>query len=905
MLKKRTSSSKSHIDSPLRKSFSLEGEHAQQARDQAEDAMESDTEEDVIHIDPPARRHDKYGGGGYDPPTEDLGPRGGNTADEGGWIDERGRRTPILASDEVAKNKGGEYLQPAVSPEREHRGSEYFSGVDSEAPPPYQIGHRGGSRSNSRPTSRPGSIHGFSGLSKVISHEMTEDRHMPLGDVEEYEPLFKDEDEKANKEDKPLTAADRLKRPLAQHRFPSQDVWEDTPESLNLQTTVESPQVPEEESSPSTVKGSSTFELPEVEQARKGEASEADRTSFLDEHMVKSPFKAHLRQEMAHRPGMTQRFPSRDIWEDTPESLRLETTVEAPQVEQIIISPEDTQNAIAAFAASKDKVGASGKPIVPPRPARAKPTEGMEVQPVVEDRPQQELQRVVAAAMQLPVAKEPSLKATSPIERKAPTLPDRPKPQVPPRPARSTQDKAEDTNILSETLSASSTGSEVASPGAAVLKCKPIVPARPEGKLAALKAGFMNDLNSRLKLGPQAPPKAQDKSTEGDRERAQEKATLSDARKGRAKGPQRRKPVTEAGGAAAIASGDGEVNWGRNWAVKEPWTVWSISITGNIEVPGSSSSTATQADSLRNSAVDSGMASSASGMTSFTNGVASSINRASDPLQNSERLQDAEKKEQVNPLVESQTESAMDMPGGFADQPSTTSAQDDDKKADVHPLPEGQTAPSVDMPGALADQPPTTLGQDDEKKENANPLSESQTDSAVDMPGAFAGQSPTAPAQDEEKKENVIPLSASENAPSSSVDVPGGFNDQPPATAQDDEKKESAGPLPASQTTSSSSVDMPGAFSDQPPTSVQDDEKKENVDPLPASQTASSSSSVDMPGAFSDQPPTTSVQDDKKDNVNPLPKSQTESAAYVPGAFPDQLPAGKGIGSIEARPQDG
>ena len=58
----------------------------------------------------------------------------------------------------------------------------------------------------SRPSSRPGSIHGnMPGLRMAES--------TPLEDLEEYEPLFPDEERSGAAAKKPLTAADRLKRP--------------------------------------------------------------------------------------------------------------------------------------------------------------------------------------------------------------------------------------------------------------------------------------------------------------------------------------------------------------------------------------------------------------------------------------------------------------------------------------------------------------------------------------------------------------------------------------------------------------------------------------------------------------------------------------------------------------------
>jgi len=70
------------------------------------------------------------------------------------------------------------------------------------------------------------------------------------------------------------------------------------------------------------------------------------------------------------------------------------------------------------------------------------------------------------------------------------------------------------------------------------------------GKIAALQAGFMSDLNKKLQIGPQAAKKeevAQDLTEE------KEKAPLADARKGRARGPQRRAPRSSPSPAAAAA----------------------------------------------------------------------------------------------------------------------------------------------------------------------------------------------------------------------------------------------------------------------------------------------------------------------------------------------------------------
>ena len=621
--KAHSNHSQSHVESPLRKaSFPaevsgqdelLDGKgvyHGQ--RRSSEQVLESETEdEDVIHIDPPEKRTSKLTGNGYDPPTEDLGPRGGNTESQGGWIEERGYGVPILASDEVAKEPGFEYLQPAVSPVQERRGSTYHAGIDSEVPLSYQSGYRhgsiSGSANSSRPSSRPGSIHGtLPGLSRFTSHDDREDTHTPLEDVEEYEPLFPDEE---SKQRKPAGQPERFRhRPEAKRRFPSQDIWEDTPNSLQLQAEVTTPE-PAQEQSPSTnTKSAAVFETPEVEAARKGEATEADKAQLLprEERLERSNFKPHLRDDL-QRPGMKQRFPSRDIWEDTPDSSRLEATVGESQDDNLK-SPVDAgleAGAVVMTAGRPDggqlvgdqaREGATAgvpaieKPFVPPRPLRSKASEEQPQPPSVPARPQHRARQIQSANQPSPLSREstePSpteVKPASPTEaRKVPLVPDRPKPLVPARPAKPVTRDSSEGVPLAKTESATSTGNtseSSASKGIASVtpapKPKPGVPPRPAGsKIASLKAGFLSDLDKRLQIGPQAPPKPQEKAVEDEKE--DDKAPLTDARKGRARGPARRKPAAE-----DIKSTIPELTFAK------PWSVWetssdglSISVNGN------------------------------------------------------------------------------------------------------------------------------------------------------------------------------------------------------------------------------------------------------------------------------------------------------------------------------------
>jgi len=94
----------------------------------------------------------------------------------------------------------------------------------------------------------------------------------------------------------------------------------------------------------------------------------------------------------------------------------------------------------------------------------------------------------------------------------------------------------------------------------------------------------MKDLNSKLGLGPpKAPePKEEEKVEE-------EKAPLADARKGRARGPQRRKPGVSpsAGAGAAAAIGDEQpAKAGLGFSIASPWTMWTVGEEGELEVGG-------------------------------------------------------------------------------------------------------------------------------------------------------------------------------------------------------------------------------------------------------------------------------------------------------------------------------
>lgn len=555
--KAHSNHSQTHVESPLRKaSFPVDVEGKDEferstshpSQSQSEYALESEAEDDEIHVNSPENRWSKYTGSGDS--TVDLGPRGGNTDAEGGWVEETGYGVPILASDEVAKEPGSEFLQPAVSPMQERRGSNYYTGGDEASYQGLRVSSRSGSATNSRPSSRPVSIHGtLPNLSRFTSHDEREDMHTPLEDVDEYEPLFPEE---GDKEDRTNTAGRFKRRENTKRRFPSQDIWEDTPNSLQLQATVETPEPTEEQVAPAPK--ALTFEPPETESARKGEVGEEERVKLIpkDERLAKAHFKP---LEELQRSGMKQRFPSRDIWEDSPDSARLEATVGEDEI-------KSSEGPGAVVTAGQDKAGdvdgTVDKPSIPPRPNKPKIPEPSSPStfPSIPARPKRLNQ-------DLPAKTESESLET----RKAPTIPDRPKPQLPARPLRSAHDTSEINPAEGERR------------GIPAPKPKPALPARPINKIASLKAGFLSDLDKRLQHGPQG-PKPQEKEPEV------ENAPLTDARKGRARGPARRKPATASAIAPSIAEGiEPEGTTVKpNWSIKTPWAVWETKDDGSFHV---------------------------------------------------------------------------------------------------------------------------------------------------------------------------------------------------------------------------------------------------------------------------------------------------------------------------------
>jgi hypothetical protein len=181
-------------------------------------------------------------------------------------------------------------------------------------------------------------------------------------------------------------------------------------------------------------------------------------------------------------------------------------------------------------------------------------------------------------------AKKSQSEDTAPSEaRQPPNVLGKPKPHIPARPSKLRGSDASEEAPLTKSISKESIESAGAAPA---VKAKPAVPARPAGgKIAALQANFMSDLNKKLGLGPQAP-----KKEETEEPKAEEvKAPLADARKGRARGPQRRRPgVSPSGsgeeGVAATAPTSAPSRPVFSFTISRPQTIWEVD-EGVLSVP--------------------------------------------------------------------------------------------------------------------------------------------------------------------------------------------------------------------------------------------------------------------------------------------------------------------------------
>ncbi len=387
---------------------------------------------------------------------------------------ERSYTAPILADDEVAKNPSRSAHQPAVEP----------PAFDLEG-------------STSRPTSRPASLH------KGDSFEL---RSTPLEDVEEYEPLFNDEEKKEEEKKeaaKPPTTEKKDKKKNGQ-RFPSADVWEDAPSSAYYTTEVSTPDLFDEQEKPSPPGGPVPRDGETAAQAFARHQEElAETESHGPRSKAQKPVWAQHQKHVTGsdkslaRPPMQPRFPSRDVWEDAPDSLQLETTVSSPQQDDA--APPSPADAL--------------KPDIPERPQpKPKPAEETNNKPAVPDRPKSK-----PAIPARPSAKLTSTPPTDTTTAAPPAVP-RQKPAVPARPM----------------------GSKIA--------------ALQAGFMSDLNRRLQLGPQAPPSHREEHEDKAEEEA-EREKEKEKEKVPLVDARKGRARGPARRAPAAAAGKVAVVGEG--------------------------------------------------------------------------------------------------------------------------------------------------------------------------------------------------------------------------------------------------------------------------------------------------------------------------------------------------------------
>ena len=431
----------------------------------ASDASTPEPEEGVIHVDD--AKHPEYRSYGDEDPIAD---------------EEDDYTAPILAPDEAQKATHLYPQQPAIRPRR-------ASNYESEESP-------------SRPTSRSLMQHNNSSQPEI--------RNTPLEDVEEYEPLFP-EDGKEKKKKPPTEPADENRQ---SHHFPSKDIWEDAPSSVHYTATVSTPEPPQAEHHRTRSSGHRAdrpitpahafAQHQEALAEREAKRRSSGNNEFLPWSEAKPMWVPNPAHSKVERTSSGPRFPSRDIWEDAPESQLHQT---------VILSPEEDE---------EKKDDEEKKPEVPSQPAKR--SSDSSERPAIPTRPKPR-------------------QSSSDDAKPRPPVSDKPKPQIPARPTKSSSGEAKE---------------------------KPPVPSRPVGgKIAALQAGFMSDLNQRLKIGPQIHKKEEPSEKEPAEEK--QKVPLSDARKGRARGPQRRAPAKSPAPPAEPAKPSAPV-----LSISLPQSSWSI-----------------------------------------------------------------------------------------------------------------------------------------------------------------------------------------------------------------------------------------------------------------------------------------------------------------------------------------
>lgn len=562
-------------------------------------------EKGTIHLDPPTYFHHHSNRAqssrpgtrpGTRPSTRPASPTkryddGDEEEDDGNDTEtEQEHEHPILAPDEVLKRAGSSLMFPAVSPPLSAwRSTSTANNTRPATPSKFNIDDED---ADVEPVHLSG--RGFESRESLVRSS--------LESGERPEPLFPDSDP----EDEPAgtktpaenKAHEKLKRPgmpesigSSGHKFPSKDVWEEAPEFSQLETTV-STRAPSEtgmsdEDNERIVHkrsgGNSTAEVAyihgqpnehyvpgdEVEFERKQKDSlkkpaqyqhqvnSSGRDDGLD-RLLKRGNSSDDPEKLGATRTKAKRFPSNDIWEDVPPSLVLSASISEESTADVAVAETgdhaETIGSTDPAETETEQPPITSAPIAGPSPAAFS-------KPELPTRP-------IIPSTRPPIKSRQSTDSPAPAtERKLPpNLPGRPKPKVPlTRPTRPSS------------IAARSPSTETPLPAA---KPKPSIPPRTSGKIAALKAGFLSDLDNRLKLGPQA-PKKEEKETKAEEK---EKVVLEDVRKGRAKGPRRKLPTTT----EKTEKTEKAVEKKAQTMSLGVWAVWSVGDAGGVNVPGNS-----------------------------------------------------------------------------------------------------------------------------------------------------------------------------------------------------------------------------------------------------------------------------------------------------------------------------
>ena len=135
----------------------------------------------------------------------------------------------------------------------------------------------------------------------------------------------------------------------------------------------------------------------------------------------------------------------------------------------------------------------------------------------------------------------------------------------------------------------------------------------------------MSDLNKRLQLGPQAPKKEEPVAEEGEEEK--EKAPLSDARKGRARGPVRRAPAKSPAPATELAT---VIAATATLGFSKPTTLWHLDPDDGMLSMTFSGNKASVIPESKDTVVPESKAPESSAPTSATNTAGENLHDAAD-----------------------------------------------------------------------------------------------------------------------------------------------------------------------------------------------------------------------------------------------------------------------------------